>query len=101
MPVTVQIGRIRSSDRTTIRTTGESGYVRFLARRDGITAERLDPDQIGEARYLMTQFPVVASPQVREVPSTTRGAYRRQAIAIWFGPIRCQHRAQTGIQTSR
>jgi hypothetical protein len=41
----------------TIAATGESGYVRFLARRDGATVFRLDPDPRAEAEYVLARHP--------------------------------------------
>lgn len=41
----------------TIRATGESGYVRFLARRDGIPALRLDPDAADELAFVRARHP--------------------------------------------
>jgi hypothetical protein len=41
----------------TIAATGESGYVRFLARRDGIPVFRLDPDPRVEAEYVLARHP--------------------------------------------
>lgn len=42
--------------RSTVRTAGESGLVRFLARRDGAEVRRLEPDPVAEARYVMEVF---------------------------------------------
>ena len=41
----------------TIATTGESGYVRFLARRDGVPVKRLEPDPRAEAAYILARHP--------------------------------------------
>jgi hypothetical protein len=43
---------IQDSAPATISATGESGYVRFLARRDHIPVSRLDPDPRAEAAYV-------------------------------------------------
>lgn len=39
-----------------IRQTGESGFVRWLAARDGVTLGRLEPEPKEEAAYLLQQF---------------------------------------------
>lgn len=48
---------IADSAAATIAATGESGYVRFLARRDGIPVFRLDPDPRAEAAYVSARHP--------------------------------------------
>jgi hypothetical protein len=40
----------------TIKQTGESGFVRFLATRDGIEIARLEPPPQDEAAYIMQKF---------------------------------------------
>lgn len=40
----------------TIRQTGESGFVRFLATRDGIEIARLEPPPEDEANFIMQKF---------------------------------------------
>jgi len=40
----------------TIKQTGESGFVRFLATRDGIEIGRLEPSPQDEANYIMQKF---------------------------------------------
>lgn len=39
-----------------IRQTGESGFVRWLAARDGIQLDRLEPDPKDETNYLLERF---------------------------------------------
>lgn len=39
-----------------IRQTGESGFVRFLAARDGVPLARLEPDPKEEGAYVMQQY---------------------------------------------
>lgn len=39
-----------------IRQTGESGFVRWLAARDGVELGRLEPDPKDETAYLLQQF---------------------------------------------
>lgn len=41
---------------STVRAAGESGLVRFLARRDGVELRRLEPDPVAEAAYVMEAF---------------------------------------------
>jgi hypothetical protein len=41
----------------TIRQFGESGFVRFLATRDGARIERLEPDPRAEAAFVLQTFP--------------------------------------------
>jgi hypothetical protein len=41
----------------TIRQFGESGFVRFLAKRDGTRIERLEPDPRAEAAFVLQRFP--------------------------------------------
>jgi hypothetical protein len=41
----------------TVHQTGESGYVRWLARRDGAALGRLEPDPRAEAEYVLAEFP--------------------------------------------
>ncbi|HEU0014988.1 MAG TPA: hypothetical protein VFQ45_14970 [Longimicrobium sp.] len=41
----------------TIRQFGESGFARFLGRRDGARIERLEPDPRAEAAHLLQRFP--------------------------------------------
>jgi len=40
----------------TIKQTGESGFVRFLATRDGIQIARLEPSPQDEANYILQKF---------------------------------------------
>ena len=40
----------------TIRRTGESGYVRFLAKKAGIPVARLEPSPKAQVEYLATKF---------------------------------------------
>ncbi len=40
-----------------IKETGESGYVRFLATRDGARIARLEPNPVAESQYVMEKFP--------------------------------------------
>lgn len=40
----------------TIKQTGESGFVRFLATRDGIQIGRLEPSPQDEANYILQKF---------------------------------------------
>lgn len=40
----------------TIKQTGESGFVRFLATRDGVEIARLEPPPQDEANYIMQKF---------------------------------------------
>lgn len=48
---------ISDTAEATITATGESGYVRFLARRDGISTSRLDPDPLAEAAHILSLHP--------------------------------------------
>jgi hypothetical protein len=41
----------------TIRQAGESGFVRFLAKRDGVPFVSLEPSPAAEAAYVMRKFP--------------------------------------------
>lgn len=41
----------------TIRRFGESGFVRWLADRDGIPVSSLEPDPLAEAEHLRSRFP--------------------------------------------
>jgi hypothetical protein len=41
----------------TIRQAGESGFVRFLAKRDGVPFVSLEPSPADEAAYVMRKFP--------------------------------------------
>ncbi|HEX8624571.1 MAG TPA: hypothetical protein VF782_05765 [Allosphingosinicella sp.] len=49
---------IRATAEETIRETGESGYLRFLANRAGIEARSLEPAPPEQIRSLIRQFPV-------------------------------------------
>jgi hypothetical protein len=40
----------------TIRQTGESGFVRYLAKRDGVPVVSLEPSPADEAAYVMRKF---------------------------------------------
>lgn len=40
----------------TIKLAGESGFVRFLATRDGVEIARLEPSPVDEANYIMQKF---------------------------------------------
>lgn len=48
---------IRDTAEETIRQTGESGYLRFLAHRAGIAANTLEPTPPDQLRSLIRQFP--------------------------------------------
>lgn len=48
---------IRSDAESTIRETGESGYVRYLAHRDSAAIRRLEPNPQDEVDYLLASFP--------------------------------------------
>jgi hypothetical protein len=48
---------VRATGEETIRETGESGYLRFLASRAGIPARTLEPAPAEQVRTLMRQFP--------------------------------------------
>jgi hypothetical protein len=48
---------IRATAEETIRETGESGYLRFLANRAGIEAKSLEPAPPEQIRSLIGQFP--------------------------------------------
>jgi hypothetical protein len=48
---------IADSATDTIMRFGESGYVRWLARRDGARVERLEPEVQSEVAYLLEDFP--------------------------------------------
>lgn len=45
-----------ASAEETIRQFGESGFVRFLAKRDGARIERLEPDPRAEAAFVLERF---------------------------------------------
>ncbi|MBW3554184.1 MAG: hypothetical protein KY466_11765 [Gemmatimonadetes bacterium] len=47
---------IGSDDRDTIEQLGESGYVRYLATRDGVRLARLEPGPGEEIAYLLERF---------------------------------------------
>jgi hypothetical protein len=47
---------IADSATDTIMRFGESGYVRWLARRDGARVERLEPEAQSEVSYLLEDF---------------------------------------------
>lgn len=40
----------------TIGRYGESGFLRFLAERDGLAIERLEPDPVAEMQYVLQSF---------------------------------------------
>jgi hypothetical protein len=48
---------VRATADQTIRETGESGYLRFLAQRTGIAARTLEPAPDEQVRMLATRFP--------------------------------------------
>ena len=48
---------VGSSIEETVANTGESGLVRFLAGRDGVTLLRLEPSPVDEADHLLETFP--------------------------------------------
>ena len=48
---------IRSDIQSAISETGESGYVRYLAHRDGASIRRLEPNPQDEIDYLLASFP--------------------------------------------
>lgn len=41
----------------TIKQTGESGFLRFLAKRDGVPIASLEPSPLEEAAHIMRKFP--------------------------------------------
>jgi hypothetical protein len=47
---------VREDEGSTIAQLGESGYVRFLATRDGVKLARLEPDPKAEIAYLLERF---------------------------------------------
>ena len=48
----------REGAEATIRETGESGYLRLLARQAGIKAQSLEPSPVEQVKTLSAQFPV-------------------------------------------
>jgi hypothetical protein len=48
---------IRADRATAINETGESGYLRYLAHRDGARIKRLEPNPQDEVDYLLAKFP--------------------------------------------
>lgn len=48
---------VRAEGESTIRETGESGYVRFLATSAGIPARSLEPSPPAQMKALLAQFP--------------------------------------------
>lgn len=48
---------VGNDDTTTIRQFGESGYVRFLAAKSGVTTKSLEPAFGSTYRYLISRFP--------------------------------------------
>jgi hypothetical protein len=47
---------VAASAAETIRQTGESGFLRFLARRDGVQVARLEPPPLDEVHHLVDRF---------------------------------------------